>query len=150
MKPIKITAQLFNGEPGNLEWSRRTLTWIMFGMAQACKDWLLAHPNFPALYDTNVRYAAEKGTENWQDIATTYARGIGDCEDLAIWRIAELNARGIQATPYITWGPAKAGGGVTYHALVRWPNGTIEDPSRALGMHGHPMVRRPVFIGIDA
>jgi hypothetical protein len=29
---------------------------------------------------------------------------------------------------------------------VRWPDGRIEDPSLALGMAGHPITRKPIFI----
>lgn len=55
--------------------------------------------------------------------------GYGDCEDLAAARVAELRVKaGIKAVP---WLKKK---GKIWHVLVRYPDGTLEDPSRKLGM----------------
>lgn len=88
---------------------------------------------YPPLYESGVRYQAEPlGREDWQDIPETIFRGEGDCEDLACWRVAELQEQGIDARPELT---RKDLGAVTlYHVAVRLPNGSIEDPSRRLGM----------------
>jgi hypothetical protein len=93
----------------------------------------------PLLYASGIRYARETrlsdGTvreawctapvmlDRWRDHA------IGsDCEDLACYRSAELQLRGIAAVA--TAVPS----GVGWHIIVRHPNGAIEDPSRVLGM----------------
>lgn len=145
-KPLHIQAALFlNGE--DMERSREAITWLMMGLVAVNKGWYETYPHFPKLYDTHVLYRLENGTENWQDVPTTFDKGYGDCEDLACWRAGELQAMGIPALPYITW--RKTPSGTIYHALLRWPDGKIEDPSRALGMHGHPITRAPVFIGED-
>jgi hypothetical protein len=120
---------------------------MMYGLSLHNRLWLKYHPEAPSLYDSDVIYRAEDGTENWQDIPTTLKKGYGDCEDLACFRIAEHWLHGVRAMPFVTWRPGATSNNTIYHALVRLPNGYIEDPSRALGMNGHPMVRRPVYIG---
>jgi hypothetical protein len=104
---------------------------------------LKQHPNTPSLYDTKAIYVPERGTEIWQDIPNVIKAGSGDCEDLACWRVAELKYAGIAARPYIKWRKKK--NSWIYHAVVRLPNGKIEDPSLALGMNDHPITRKPVF-----
>jgi len=55
----------------------------------------------------------------------------GDCEDLSAWRVAELRLGGVRAIPWVV-----QSGNRLYHVQVRYPDGTIEDPSRRLGMRG--------------
>lgn len=143
LKPIQVAVQLFRG-PGDLERSRRAITWLMLGLSLVNRDWYLANPSAPRLFTSKVVYRPET-TENWQDWPTLLATGAGDCEDLACARIGELMAQGINALPFITWRQRR--GGTVYHALVRWPDGKIEDPSLARGMRGAPVRREPVFIG---
>lgn len=94
----------------------------------------------PSLYGSRVIYKREPNTEVWKDIPTVLAAGWGDCEDLASWRCAELRFAGIAARPYIKWRKKQ------HHALVLLPDGRVEDPSLALGMNGHEIVRRPIFV----
>ncbi len=105
----------------------------------------------PLLYQSGVRYLAEPdGRDEWQDIPDTLARSTGDCEDLACWRVAELRVcfnqrrarRGITVTHYAD---PKSGADVTlYHILVLHEDGTVEDPSRILGMGREHLEPRPV------
>lgn len=154
LKPIEIQALLFQPDRAGktsreeIDRSRRAITWLMFGLIEVNREWLETYPGTPELYTSGVLYKLELSTENWQDIPTTLLRGFGDCEDLAMWRCAELQLEGINAMPYITWRQTPQGNTI-YHALVRHPSGLIEDPSRALGMHGHPITRAPVYIDID-
>jgi len=76
-----------------------------------------------------------KGVEVFLDTPSLYRRRRGDCNELAPVRIAELWRCGLAASPLLTK-HLNARGGVTYHALVRWPDGTDEDPSLLLGMGG--------------
>ena len=78
------------------------------------------------------------GIEIFRDIPTLYKRGHGDCDNIASARAAELRLAGIKASPYITW--RERWNGTTYHALVRWPDGTSEDPSLLLGMGGEAKI----------
>jgi len=58
-----------------------------------------------------------------------------NCDNVCAWRAAELRQSGIHAMPYITH-RQRQDGGTTYHAIVRWPDGSSEDPSLLLGMGG--------------
>lgn len=84
------------------------------------------------LYRAGVRYRRERpGQEAWRLPSQVAASGYGDCEDLAIWRTAELQREGIPARfEVIRAGPR------LWHAVVRLPDGRIEDPSKRLGMRG--------------
>ena len=75
-----------------------------------------------------------RGIEIFRDIPRLYERKNGDCDNIAAARAAELRMAGVKATVYITW--RERPDGTTYHALVRWPDGSSEDPSILLGMGG--------------
>lgn len=61
---------------------------------------------------------------------------VSNCDNVASWRAAELCERlNIFAQPYITW-RKRPDGGTTYHVIVRYPDGSSEDPSLLLGMGG--------------
>jgi hypothetical protein len=83
----------------------------------------------PPLYESGVRYSRADPHERWQLPSETFARGRGDCEDLASWRAAELRARGEPATVGV-----RRTGPRVLHAIVVRGDGSIEDPSRRLGM----------------
>ena len=121
--------------------SRRSVLWLMEALVQINKMYLLMN-KVPMLYDTNVIYKIEAG-EIWKDIFNILKDGNGDCEDLACWRIAELQLAGISARPYIKW--RKVGGTWIYHALCWTPGNKIEDPSLALGMQGK-IIRKPMYV----
>lgn len=87
---------------------------------------------FPALYESGVRYRREPAArrEEWCTIPECLRRGWGDCEDLACWRAAELCVTGqdSQARPVLL----RTRNG--WHVAVQRGDGSIEDPSRRLGM----------------
>lgn len=84
----------------------------------------------PALYASGVRYQREpRGVEEWRTVLGVLRHGNGDCEDLAAWRAAELRLEGEAARVVV-----RRTGRRVVHALVEREDGTIEDPSRALGM----------------
>lgn len=100
----------------------------------------------PPLYDSGIGYKARNvfyqlepsGQEEWLDIPTLYKQGYGDCEDLACARAGELRFTGIGAVPAIRHKKIPTSNGVLtlVHVLVLWPDGTVEDPSKLLGMKG--------------
>lgn len=116
--------------------------------------WLKDHPETPLLYHSGVRYLTdderdrrrgitEGTTEDFCSIPEilSWADKVGDCDDLASWRVAELRERGrIKCRPYIRW--RDRGGFTLYHVLVQYAdhNGRyhsgcrFEDPSLVLGM----------------
>ena len=115
---------------------------------------LKLHPDVPPLYQAGVHYDNEPSdflchidgkTERVEDFAsvpTILKRGWGDCDDLAPWRCAELRNSGEKASIRIQWKtyaqrmslmalgrPFKL-----YHIVVRRQDGSVEDPSKILGM----------------
>lgn len=96
--------------------------------------WLREHPEAPWLYESGVRYGEEPvGQDDWLDIPETLALGVGDCEDLGCWRIAELRVRSVEAAvAYVK--RSAVGPRTVYHVAVRRADGRLEDPSRILGM----------------
>jgi hypothetical protein len=89
-----------------------------------------AQGRIPLLYEAGVRYVREaRGHEHWRHIGEVLRAKQGDCEDLAAWRAAELRAQGEPARAIATpSGPGR------WHAVVKRADGSIEDPSRKLGM----------------
>lgn len=146
MKSITFDLYLFGERsPGDIARGRKSLLYMMNALVSINILLLRQYRNrIPALYDSNVIYRPEHGSEYWKDILRIIGDGYGDCEDLACWLCAEYRYAGIQASPYIKW--LKLETGTRYHATVRLPDGRVEDPSKALGMHGAPIVRRPVYI----
>ena len=75
-----------------------------------------------------------KGCEIFRDIPVVLKKKRVDCDNLSAFRVAELRVGGVEAVPYIIWRETPRG--TTYHALLRHPDGTSEDPSIILGMGG--------------
>lgn len=97
--------------------------------------------HIPKLYASGVRWRRDKclaanvpgACERFLSPLDILREGkVGDCDDLAPWRAAELILGGDRKARAI----AIAAPGVGYHALVRRGDGTREDPSRRLGMKG--------------
>lgn len=93
--------------------------------------------HIPSLYKSGVVYRREplrrgKQYEEFADILTTLRRGWGDCDDLCAWRVAELRVTGEdpKADIRIYWRPRSN----VMHVEVRRGDGSIEDPSRFLGL----------------
>lgn len=92
---------------------------------------------FPPLYQSGIRYRRERpGQECWLTAAALLRARFGDCEDIACYLSAELQLQGERATAI----PVRSGAGAGWHIVVRRGDGSIEDPSRRLGMRG-PIVR---------
>jgi hypothetical protein len=113
--------------------SHAILLRLLETLAELDLDHLRRHPRMPPLYRSGVRYRREPDrSEKWRTIPVVMAAGHGDCEDLAAWRIAELRQAGIAARPCFRY--RRHGSRRVYHIMVCLPDGTIEDPSRVLGM----------------
>jgi hypothetical protein len=112
----------------------RELEEAVNGLGRVCQA-QLSEPGckLPALYSGRIRYQREApGQERWQSAAETAQKGHGDCEDLAAYRLGELwrdgetkaRARVVAITPTLR------------HVMVARGDGTLEDPSKRLGMAG--------------
>lgn len=92
----------------------------------------LIRRGLPGLYESGARYRREsEGREEWRDAARVARDRVGDCEDLAAYRVGELLARGERACAHV-YQPRPG----LWHVVVRRADGTIEDPSARLGMRG--------------
>lgn len=101
--------------------------------------WLRKQPRFPALYHSGVVYRPEIDTENWLSPAQILAAGGGDCEDLTLWRCAELRARNVPAVPCCV--SRHDGSRFVQHVFFCYPSGKEEDPSLILMPPGGLVVR---------
>jgi len=113
----------------NVPASRATLAAALEGLV-ATNYTLMRKRRLPGIYSGRVRYQREPaGREQWQTAPEVLRAGVGDCEDLAAWRAAELRMLGIPArAEVVRTGPKK------FHAVVMYPDGRMEDPSLRLGM----------------
>lgn len=104
---------------------------------------LVRFPQIPSLYGSGVRWARDVcrapnvpgACERFLSPLDVLKEGrIGDCDDLAPWRAAEIILG--RGTPRDRAARAVAipAPGVGYHALVKLGNGMMEDPSKRLGM----------------
>lgn len=117
---------------------------LKFATATAVRE-LAAHPNLPALYRAGIPYkrevcrasnvpgACERFLSPLQLMRERGRLG-ADCDDLAPWRAAELilgrhGPRDPGARAVAIPSP-----GIGWHVVVRRSDGTIEDPSKVLGM----------------
>lgn len=111
--------------------------------------WHHSRMKFAPLYKSGVVYKEEKpGREDWKDVPKLYQDGDGDCEDLACARVGEnlagtgLIMRGgilvgqrhpLICRPVMQWN-RMPDDSTLIHILVQYKNGSVEDPSRILGM----------------
>jgi len=163
-------------EPAALAIGIEAMGYVLDALVSVNRAHLRRFPNTVRLYLSGVRYdpmdppeGSMCGDDDWADIVTILntrntsdpnSHPIGDCEDLACWRVSELIEQyGIAAKPYVflrrDWIKDDAGNRRRrhlYHIVVQWPNGLrryantvqrmtvngrelfIEDPSAQLGM----------------
>jgi hypothetical protein len=101
---------------------------------------LIRRFGLPPLYDSGVRFQNEPWAGKFETIASAlkvYQRRWGDCAHLAAYRIGELRLEGIPASCKVYWRHLPKPGGrllKLFHVEVRLPDGSVEDPSRLLGM----------------
>lgn len=112
-----------------------TATDVLEGMVRAARRQMAAEPSrYPHIARAGVRYRVERRLpggarrEEWLLPAQLLLRGIGDCEDLAIYMAAWWRLRGVHASAVVV--PAEGGDG--YHAIVRFADGRDYDPTLEL------------------
>lgn len=102
--------------------------------------YLRTHPRTPRLYAAGVRYLrdADAGTQDtppaelWYTIPDCIKAGGADCKVLSAWLCAEMIERDGDTGAECVLSRS----GTLWHVRVRRGNGTIEDPSKRLGMEG--------------
>lgn len=112
--------------------SEKSLLWLLESLVEIDRIELRRF-KLPPLYKSGIRYVREPpGREVWKDAIRLQQELIGDCEDLACRRVAELRNNGKKARPYIRYRMDQ--GRYIYHVMVQRKGGALEDPSRILGM----------------
>jgi len=116
---------------------------LQFATMVAVRE-LLANPSIPLLYRSGVRYQRDVckasrvpgACERFLSPLQVLREGkVGDCDDLAPWRAAEMIlGRGQPRPDRKARAIAIPSPGVGWHVLVRRGNGTLADPSKRLGM----------------
>lgn len=132
---------------------------ILF-LARVDLIYLKTYPDqFLPLYQAGIHYGDDRpapgtacGDDDWRDVAVLYRLGVGDCEDLASARIAELWRAGQwDVTTTVLFNRTRRLGSRPehlFHIFVRWPEGLgsypstvqrrsgmlLECPSEVLGM----------------
>ena len=134
-------------------WVKCTLDGFALGCAPQWRAWKL-----PPLYSGKVRFRYEPrhgtGDEEFAQPPIVFARGWGDCDDLVNARLTELLARELPRRFYRSdtkkqermlrhLGARMHAGklpstrtewrGSDLHVLVRFPDGSTEDPAKILG-----------------
>jgi hypothetical protein len=93
----------------------------------------------PPLYQSGARYQRENYAglhpEDWRDCLQVIRSGGGDCEDLAAYLAAELRVQGDEGARCMFISRERPDGGRLFHIVVQRGDGSLEDPSRALGMN---------------
>jgi hypothetical protein len=116
------------------------LTALLEALILADSLMLRTDSSLPFLYDAGVRYEAEElGDDDWRDVLAILDHAGGDCEDLASWRVADLRVRLSEpsARPHVTSSQVvhpTEGPYTLYHIQVLRADGSVEDPSKLLGM----------------
>lgn len=117
--------------------------WDDDGDALACAEYAIGLAmrdidvrRVPSLYTSGVRFRREH--KRWRDVgeerfvlpSLVLLQGGGDCDDLVVWRCAELRLAGIDARAVLVRQSPTLD-----HLVVGLPDGTLEDPSATLGMY---------------
>lgn len=102
---------------------------------------------FAPIYSSVCYRREPKGKEEWLSVPALYRAGKGDCEDLTSARCAERLLVGDFCRPDLIR-QERRDGSVLYHVVVRNPDGTVEDPSAALGMYKD--ATPPRCVGVSA
>lgn len=134
MREVALRAGLFQGD--NRALSEFVLQRLLELLTLVNVDWLRKHPEAPRLYESGLRYATEGPySEVWQSYSNMLRGEVADCEDLACARAAELIVSGEDPDARaVYYGRELTEKRRLYHVVVARGDGSIEDPSRTLGM----------------
>jgi hypothetical protein len=102
---------------------------------------LRSDPRVPRLYESGVYYkmVLREGL-TFVDLFEVLRKGYGHCQHLVGWRVAELRVRDGErgAQPAVKWRHNARTKRIVFHVVVRRADGSVEDPSKLLGMGASP------------
>lgn len=139
MISIELKTRIFT-EMWSQAASEKVLDIILEALVQIDILFLRLNPKTPKLYESGVRYYHEGIKDEWFSVDEALHERLADCKGLSAWRVAELRESGEDLAAKCTKkfaviGDPTVGRLVLYHVLVQRGDGTIEDPSRKLGMN---------------
>lgn len=146
MREIVLHWDLFRGAADKRQLSEQVMARLLTLQTLLNVEYLRSHPDTPQLYESGLRYAVEGPfNEEWKTIPVCLGGDVLDCEDAACWRAAELIVSGEDPDAR----PVFRGRRVSkrrrlYHVIVMRGDGSLEDPSKVLGMGTRQGKRRPL------
>lgn len=131
---VTFVTNLFDG-PRDRNLSHDTLRVLLETLTRIDMLYLAKHPQTPDIMDAGILYMEEPpGQEDWQDVATSIAMGLADCEDLSAWLSALLRLQG-QSKAFSDFSHhVMPNGAYLYHIFTRDQLGRVLDPSKWTGM----------------
>lgn len=115
----------------------RTIEAMANGLALVNVEYLNAFPNTPLLYESGLYYCDDdtfRVKDPWNDIPVMLEKGCGNCTAIVAWRLAELWRMGHDDAEADAIHQTLPNGKTLFHLRIRRGNGSIEDPSKVLGM----------------
>lgn len=109
---------------------------------QTMREAIARGVRIPSVYELHaigkLQYVPEpKGREWWQTWIDNILEGVGDCEDLATHESSRDEVSGVPSQSECIRSAPRV-----YHAIVRKPDGRIDDPSMPLGLWKYRLARR--------
>lgn len=133
-KSIEFATQIF-GHAWSRVASERVLDVLLDALVEIDCIWLRVAPTTPHLYQSGVRYHHDASKEKWLSIPEAMHEGVADCKSLSAWLVAYYRTSGIDREARCVKRLHDLGDLLLYHIVVQRADGTIEDPSRQLGMN---------------
>ena len=139
MIAIELRTHIFT-EAWSQSASEKVLDIILEALVQIDILYLRLNPKTPKMYDSGVRYYHDGIRDEWFSADEAMHEKLADCKGLSAWRVAELRVTGEDPgakcfKKFAVIEDPTVGKLVLYHVQVLRSDGTIEDPSRKLGMN---------------
>lgn len=160
MRPIVFRISMLEGVPGGVSGDGSVrpgpgmraglLRPLLDALTRANELYMATRIGVPSLYESGIRYRLEDDAEEWKDYGVLLEDGVGDCEDLACARAAELRRRGADAWAFPKWSITPSGR-VDYHIVVGRRDIGLDPPPRpdhprhVYTLNGH-LVEDPSYI----
>ena len=139
MIAIELRTRIFT-EAWSQTASEKVLDMILELLVQIDILYLRLNPKTPKMYESGVRYHHDSIKDEWFSTCEALHERLADCKGLSAWLVAEYRVSGIDpgakcCKKFAVIDDPTIGKLVLYHVMVQRSDGTIEDPSRKLGMN---------------
>jgi hypothetical protein len=136
---IELRTRIFT-EAWSQSASEKVLDMILELLVQIDILYLRLNPKTPKMYESGVRYFHNGIKDEWFSTCESLHEQLADCKGLSAWLVAEYRVTGVDpgakcCKKFAVIDDPTIGKLVLYHVMVQRSDGTIEDPSRKLGMN---------------